>query len=87
MKDKIHQNFANFCFSCGTVEVPEGYTNEPDLSKRFPDCCFSLVKITPNSTEGAVIGTTQTPNVSSTEIANTNSTVTNDTTQIGNSNQ
>lgn len=27
------------------VEVPEGYKNVPDLTKRFPDCCVNIVKI------------------------------------------
>lgn len=31
--------------SCGTIDVPEGFTNNLDFSKRFPDCCFNVVKI------------------------------------------
>lgn len=31
--------------SCGSVEVPNGYKNIPDLSKRYPDCCVNIVKI------------------------------------------
>lgn len=32
-------------FSCGSVEVPQGYKNVQDLTKRFPDCCINIVKI------------------------------------------
>lgn len=27
------------------MEVPPGYKNVQDLTKRFPDCCVKLVKI------------------------------------------
>lgn len=37
-------------FSCGIVEVPEGYRNVPDLTKRFPDCCINIIKLE-NSTK------------------------------------
>lgn len=47
MKQK--KNNPNFYFSCGTVDIPQGYKNQPDLSYRFPDCCFKLVKL--NGTE------------------------------------
>lgn len=31
--------------SCGIVEVPDGYKNVPDLTKRFPDCCVNIIKL------------------------------------------
>lgn len=31
--------------SCGTVEVPDGYRNVPDLTKRFPDCCVNIIRL------------------------------------------
>lgn len=31
--------------SCGVVEVPDGYRNVPDLTKRFPDCCVNIIKL------------------------------------------
>lgn len=31
-------------FSCGAVSPPEGYHNEQDLTKPYPDCCINLVK-------------------------------------------
>lgn len=46
---EVKKNNPNFYFSCGTVDIPHGYKNQPDLSYRFPDCCFKLVKL--NSTE------------------------------------
>lgn len=27
------------------VEVPEGWVNQPDLTKRFPDCCVNIIKL------------------------------------------
>lgn len=25
--------------------MPDGYRNEPDLTKRFPDCCINIIKL------------------------------------------
>lgn len=30
--------------SCGAVDPPEGYHNEIDDTKKYPDCCQNLVK-------------------------------------------
>ena len=27
------------------MEIPEGYRNVPDLTKRFPDCCINIIKL------------------------------------------
>lgn len=37
--------------SCGTVLVPEGYKNIPDLTKRYPDCCINIIKLEQNGTK------------------------------------
>lgn len=37
--------FYSWICSCGVVEVPDGYKNVPDKTKRFPDCCVNIIKI------------------------------------------
>lgn len=35
--------FQRTIYRCGTVGVPEGFRNVPDMSKRYPDCCINIV--------------------------------------------
>lgn len=36
--------FQRTIYRCGSVGVPDGYRNVPDMSKRYPDCCVNIVR-------------------------------------------